>query len=519
MKAYVQIIVFAIFATTAVGQNLIVNPGAELDPTTNGWTQASGSWVRGNEVTAQDGSYHFFAGAVAGTVELYQDVDVSSFSSTIDAGTQDFHFSGYIRDFNGNDEGQIIVEYRNASATVLSTYNTGLQSPTTWTLFCDTRTAPVNTRTIRIRLLSKRNAGSDNDGYMDNLILMTSTASGTGNNFIVNNSGECPPTTNGWTQASGSWVRGNEVTAQDGSYHFFAGAVAGTVELYQDVDVSSFATTIDAGTQVFHFSGYIRDFNGNDEGQIIVEYRNASATVLSTYNTGLQSPTTWTQFKDTTTAPANTRTIRIRLLSKRNAGSDNDGYIDNLILNEGAFPLPIELILFDAILVNHKGKETVDLFWKTATEVNNDHFTIERSSDATNWEIVGQVNGAGNSSATLSYDLTDTDPLTGLSYYRLKQTDFDGRQSYSSVRVVNNNSPGSAPFITYPNPTKNQITIVGVGVTTGDIKIYNLNGENVMIQTKVIESSNTEITIDMSELPYGQYLIKTNTTTNKVLKH
>lgn len=99
--------------------------------------------------------------------------------------------------------------------------------------------------------------------------------------------------------------------------------------------------------------------------------------------------------------------------------------------------LPIELLAFRAV---HTSKG-VEVTWSTASEVNNDYFTVERSSDSENWEEVATVKGAGNSNTPLSYNITDIHPLPGKSYYRLKQTDFDGTSTYSHVAVIAAESP------------------------------------------------------------------------------
>jgi hypothetical protein len=85
--------------------------------------------------------------------------------------------------------------------------------------------------------------------------------------------------------------------------------------------------------------------------------------------------------------------------------------------------LPIELVSFEAKPTIYN---TVDLTWVTASELNNDFFTIERSIDGLNWEIVDTLSGAGTTNQENNYKLTDKRPHFGLSYYRLKQTDFDG---------------------------------------------------------------------------------------------
>ena len=111
-------------------QNLITNPGAESEPVGNGWTEASGTqWTHranGNP-PAYEGSWMFFAGPEAGTVELYQDVDVSAYATTIDNNTQPFKFEDYVRSYaqSSPDNSKVIVEYRNAGGTVLSSFDSG----------------------------------------------------------------------------------------------------------------------------------------------------------------------------------------------------------------------------------------------------------------------------------------------------------------------------------------------------------------------------------------------------------
>jgi hypothetical protein len=97
--------------------------------------------------------------------------------------------------------------------------------------------------------------------------------------------------------------------------------------------------------------------------------------------------------------------------------------------------LPIELISFEAKMNTNK---QVDIFWATASELNNDFFTIERSADGVNWEIVTTATGAGNSIYRIDYAAYDSRPLSGISYYRLKQTDFDGAFEYSNIVSVFN---------------------------------------------------------------------------------
>lgn len=105
----------------------------------------------------------------------------------------------------------------------------------------------------------------------------------------------------------------------------------------------------------------------------------------------------------------------------------------NIIIVSNDSTLPIELTFFEAYAL----EEHVRLDWVTATEVNNDFFTIERSKNGIDFEAIQQINGAGNSTRSISYSASDNNPFSGLSYYRLKQTDYDGKFSYSEIRAVN----------------------------------------------------------------------------------
>jgi hypothetical protein len=97
-------------------------------------------------------------------------------------------------------------------------------------------------------------------------------------------------------------------------------------------------------------------------------------------------------------------------------------------------PLPIELISFEGITKNGYNH----LFWKTASESNNDYFTIEKTQDGINYNTVININGAGNSNTTLSYDYIDYNVDNTINYYRLKQTDYDGKYAYSHIITLDN---------------------------------------------------------------------------------
>ncbi|MGB6036117.1 MAG: hypothetical protein WBG42_07600, partial [Cryomorphaceae bacterium] len=144
--------------------------------------------------------------------------------------------------------------------------------------------------------------------------------------------------------------------------------------------------------------------------------------------------------------------------------------------SNAATPLPIELISFDAEL---RGTY-VDLDWETATEINNDYFVVERAGENLDWKPILTVTGAGNSNSLLAYSEKDRQPLDGLSYYRLKQVDYDGEFSYSEpVAVFNNQVESSHDVFMYPNPSTSGSVFLripaGFDAYITELRLYNLS--------------------------------------------
>jgi hypothetical protein len=111
--------------------------------------------------------------------------------------------------------------------------------------------------------------------------------------------------------------------------------------------------------------------------------------------------------------------------------------------------LPIELLQFTATFNESK----VDLYWTTVSEINNEIFIVEKSKDGFEWQTAAFLPGAGNSTTIIDYFDQDLDPFQGVSYYRLKQVDYDGREETFNVVAVENISNGKVAFHIFPNPT------------------------------------------------------------------
>lgn len=117
------------------------------------------------------------------------------------------------------------------------------------------------------------------------------------------------------------------------------------------------------------------------------------------------------------------------------------------VMTDGSSALPIELLYFKA--TPEQGR--VNLEWQTASETDNDFFTIEKTTDFHSFTLVGVVNGGGTTTDSRTYTFADRSPFPGVSYYRLTQTDFDGTETVHNP--VSIEMPFSSPVRVYPNPS------------------------------------------------------------------
>ena len=179
----------------------------------------------------------------------------------------------------------------------------------------------------------------------------------------------------------------------------------------------------------------------------------------------------------------------------------------------GGAAAPIELLSFTVYTMKNG---QVKILWKTLTETNNDFFTLERSRDAENWEEFAYVKGAGDSQEILSYQEIDRAPFLGTSYYRLKQTDFNGDFSYSSIMEIYIDPGLSMPLTLYPNPTKGLLTIEGAPDELSSFTLYDVVGKDVTAQVRLIYRDDFQIQLNLSRLPRGVYLLKTENETVKI---
>lgn len=162
--------------------------------------------------------------------------------------------------------------------------------------------------------------------------------------------------------------------------------------------------------------------------------------------------------------------------------------------------LPVTLISFTG---ENKGTYNA-LQWITATEENNDYFTVERSTDGVNFEELAVVDAAGFSNVTLVYNARDDHPPPGVvSYYRLSQTDYDGSREYFSIIAIEND--GMLDFSLIPNPASSEVIISGdlTQFTDVGVEVYSVVGAKVL--DKKMTGLNANEPIDLSSLAAGSY--------------
>ncbi len=167
------------------------------------------------------------------------------------------------------------------------------------------------------------------------------------------------------------------------------------------------------------------------------------------------------------------------------------------------------------------------LIWSTASETNNDYFTIERTKDGIVYDAVGTVDSkapGGNSTQTLTYSFTDNSfpkeesANNAVFYYRLKQTDFDGNYTYSfiSAATCSNYCIGDIRVASENNTVF--ITISSICSTDVDLAIYNALGQIVSTKRVFIESGDNNLQLDANTIAHGLYILKASTTNQSFQK-
>lgn len=189
-------------------------------------------------------------------------------------------------------------------------------------------------------------------------------------------------------------------------------------------------------------------------------------------------------------------------------------------LVDNSSPLPIELLSNTAECSNNE----MLISWSTATETNNDFFTIQRSADGISFHDIGIADGANNSTTTLNYSFVDHSPFSGISYYRLRQTDNNGDSRTFSMFTAKSCQEGAGSLNAYNNQ-QGSIIISIASLSSGNYTavLFDAMGKKVAERSLHVEKGNNSFSMDVSMINAGVYFVNISsaeqTEVKKVLIH
>lgn len=310
---------------------------------------------------------------------------------------------------------------------------------------------------------------------------------------------------------SGSW--NDPSTTADGIINNSAGGVAMacslpalfTYNLSSTRDITAFwletkvGAVVDNGINSFEVR-YYDDFNG-------------AGSLLHTQSESASLMDGWQSFNTSVTV-ANVKSFTFTAITQH--GGPGSAEFDEVGLTS-TVTLPIELTRFSL----HEIEENqVQLEWTTASETNNNYFSLEKSKDGITWVSFDKVDGQGNSNLLVDYQYIDSQPFWGLAYYRLKQVDFDGAYSFSSIKTIDISSSPKQKVIIFPNPAMNSLTIQGIRLDKEiqGIQILDVLGRNFTSKVHFLNVESNSGEIEVVNLPKGIYFIKIKDSISKFYK-
>ena len=174
--------------------------------------------------------------------------------------------------------------------------------------------------------------------------------------------------------------------------------------------------------------------------------------------------------------------------------------------------LPVELVSF-----NGKEKGNVNILeWTTASEVNNDFFEVQRSTDGVDFETLESIRGNGTSHTVSHYSFIDEKPAS-ISYYRLQQVDFDGRSEFSNIVTIKRDLIKDDAKV-FPSPVQDQLTISYQANTNKALtmSITDVTGRVVINKSVNAVKGNNEFYLDLANLPTGTYMTRLSSGTENI---
>lgn len=238
-------------------------------------------------------------------------------------------------------------------------------------------------------------------------------------------------------------------------------------------------TALDATLRFNYFDAELNGFNEN----IITLWRSPNNTTWT--DQSFTSRNTTTNYVEKTNIPAFSRWT----------------------LSTPGNPLPIKFILFNTQCSGNK----VNINWRTAYEQNSSYFEVQRSNDGSNWNSIGHIAAAGNSTTERNYSFTDNNPLAGTSFYRIKEFDVTGNSAYTEI-IRSQCGQATDEWKVWPNPVQNKlfVSINTANNSQATITIYDSKGALIKQQQNALLPGNNQITINMDGFAKGNYNVVTS---------
>ncbi|MDQ3189961.1 MAG: GEVED domain-containing protein [Bacteroidota bacterium] len=267
--------------------------------------------------------------------------------------------------------------------------------------------------------------------------------------------------------------------------------IRATVNARELAHATSYSTTFKTAWRWFKSEGIPFNFGVNIDGNIF-NFNNMTPTVVNNMNIA-NAP--YTGFIN------NVAYVQLGGITSFSGGTGGVGFTPDV-----GGVLPIELLSFQA----NESEKFNKLDWSTITEKNNDFFIVESSKDGFDFVEIGKLKGGANSNQLLSYTFNDYKFYNPLTYYRLKQVDFDKEFSYSSIVAVDRKLQNINKVNLYPNPSDGRVTLNVISSEKGiaQIKVVNSIGQVLFNSTITIDSGQNLNDFDLSDLPPGFYILE-----------
>lgn len=243
---------------------------------------------------------------------------------------------------------------------------------------------------------------------------------------------------------------------------------------------------------------------GYGVGQI--QIRSSDSTVLGTVNVpstgGWQN---WVTVPVDISLPAGTQNIRLKIVTSSSNDVVNINWLTFYLANAQS-PLPVKFMYLNA----QCNGNVVNLEWKTAQELNSSEFSVERSTDGTNWSEIGRIKAAGQSSVERSYSFADRTPTSSSGFYRIVEYDVTGQKTISSI--VKSSCSLRSGLSLYPNPSSGNSSLSITLAQSQKVTIQLLDSKGAMMQQRQVQlpSGTTILPLEMSSYPKGVYSVIVN---------